>query len=134
MHVYGLITNHFCSVIGHPARSSPRSINLLSNVQRGDGSISRPLQHPNKRLKGSVWVFLAVVVFILGLAKFYLNGVNMGIEALAFCTLLVVILIVGGLVSLYETLTTTAAQTAATVVMEQIPEQVRVYRHYSKKC
>lgn len=94
-------------------------------MQRRDGSISRPPQHSTKRLKGSVWAFLAVVVFILGLAKFYFNGVNMGIEALAFCTLLVVILIVGGLVSLYEALTTTAAQTAAAAAMEQIPEQVR---------
>lgn len=45
-------------------------------------------------------------------------------EALTFCFMLVVILIVGSLMYLYETLTTTAAQTAATVGMEQIPEQV----------
>lgn len=116
----------FCSTINSSARTSPRSINLLSNVQRTNGSISRQAQQQTKRIKSSVWAFLAIIVFILGLVKFYVNGVNMGIEALAFCTLLVVILIIGGLVSLYEALTTTAAQTAAVAVMEQIPEQVRV--------
>lgn len=113
------------SAINQPGRAtSPRSINLLSNVQRRNGSVSRPPDPPTKKLKGSVWAFFAIIVFVLAIAKFYFNGVNMGMEALAFCSLLIVILIVGGLVSLYEALTTTAAQTAAAAVMEQIPEQV----------
>lgn len=86
-------------------------------------------QQPTKRFKGSLWAFFAIVIFVLGLAKFCFNGINMGIEAVAFCTLLIVILIVGGLVSFYEVLTTTAAQNAASsaaITMEQISEQVSV--------
>lgn len=121
---YKLYLLSFYSAVGHPGRPSSRSINLLSNVQRRSGSVSRPPEQPTKKLKGSVWAFFAIIVFVLAIAKFYFNGVNMGMEALAFCSLLVVILIVGGLVSLYEALTTTAAHTAAAAAMEQIPEQV----------
>ncbi|XP_068913505.1 uncharacterized protein [Tenebrio molitor] len=63
---------------------------------------------PTAKLKCGVWVFFAIVTFFLAGAKYYFHGVNIGMEAFAFCSLLVIILIIGGLVSLYEAITATA--------------------------
>jgi len=63
---------------------------------------------PTAKLKCGVWAFFAIVTFFLAGAKYYFHGVNIGMEAFAFCSLLVVILIIGGLVSLYEAITSTA--------------------------
>ncbi|XP_022916217.1 uncharacterized protein [Onthophagus taurus] len=73
------------------------------------------------KIKCGVWAFFAIITFFIALAKFYFHGANMGMEALAFCALLVFILLVGGLVSLYEAVTSCPlhGQNSAQVSNEQ---------------
>ncbi|KAJ8923038.1 hypothetical protein NQ315_001586 [Exocentrus adspersus] len=60
---------------------------------------------PTSKLKCGVWIFFAVVTFFLAGAKYYFHGINIGVEALVFCSLLVIVLIIGGLISLCEAIT-----------------------------
>ncbi|GJQ81763.1 hypothetical protein Trydic_g310 [Trypoxylus dichotomus] len=78
-----------------------RSMTLLPS--RDSGSVSPSA--PNTGLKCGVWAFFAIVTFFIAGAKFYFHGGTIGMEAMAFCSFLILILIIGGLVSLYETVT-----------------------------
>lgn len=53
---------------------------------------------------------------------------NSGVEAFAFCSLLLIILIVGGLISLYEAITTTpsAPQGESIMITEQQEEDTHI--------
>lgn len=53
----------------------------------------------------------------------------MGMEALAFCSLIVVILIVGGVVSLYEALTWAPVQVPSSAAHHTTQEQVPFYQN-----
>ncbi|KAG5890766.1 hypothetical protein JTB14_016503 [Gonioctena quinquepunctata] len=57
---------------------------------------------PTSKLKCGMWIFFALVTFFLAGAKYLFHGINIGVEVLAFCSLLVVVLIIGGLISLCE--------------------------------
>ncbi|XP_044252955.1 uncharacterized protein LOC123003945 [Tribolium madens] len=82
----------------------------LEIITTGQIHTPTPRRHgtPTAKFKCGVWVFFAIVTFFLAGAKYYFHGVNIGMEAFAFCSLLVIILIIGGLVSLYEAITATA--------------------------
>ncbi|VEN53426.1 unnamed protein product [Callosobruchus maculatus] len=74
----------------------------LEMVATAQNPTTRTRASPTSKLKCGVWIFFALVTFFLAGSKYYFHGINIGVEALVFCTLLVVVLIVGGLVSLCE--------------------------------
>ncbi|KAJ8983973.1 hypothetical protein NQ317_008677 [Molorchus minor] len=57
------------------------------------------------KLKCGVWIFFAVVAFLLASVKYYFHEINIGMEALVFCSLFLIAWIIGGLVSFCETMT-----------------------------
>ncbi|XP_023012113.2 uncharacterized protein isoform X1 [Leptinotarsa decemlineata] len=74
----------------------------LEMIAPGHTATIRNNVSPTSRMKCGVWIFFALVTFFLAVAKYYFHGINIGVEVLAFCSLLVVVLIIGGLISLCE--------------------------------
>ncbi|XP_018561223.1 uncharacterized protein LOC108903494 isoform X2 [Anoplophora glabripennis] len=77
----------------------------LEMIAPGHTPTARNNNSPKSKLKCGVWIFFAVVTFFLAGAKYYFHGINIGVEALVFCSLLVIVLIIGGLISLCEAIT-----------------------------
>lgn len=91
------------------------SMQGLANEQSQNQTVTTGRANtPTAKLKCGVWAFFAILTFFIAGAKYYFHGSNMGIEALAFCSLLVIVLIIGGLVSLYEALSKVPAATQTT--------------------
>nr|CAH7728420.1 unnamed protein product [Callosobruchus chinensis] len=86
----------------------PQMGGSLEMVATAHNPTTRSRTSPTSKLKCGVWIFFALVTFFLAGSKYYFHGINIGVEALVFCTLLVVVLIVGGLVSLCEAMLTYA--------------------------
>lgn len=106
----------------HSNNNNGSSGNVVNNVEQSNNAVNRSLTLLPSRENGTatprtisspatggvkcgVWVFFAMVTFFIAGAKFYFHGGTIGMEALAFCSFLILILVIGGLVSLYETIT-----------------------------
>ncbi|CAH1956524.1 unnamed protein product [Acanthoscelides obtectus] len=80
----------------------PQMGGSLEMVATAHNPTTRNRHSPTSKLKCGVWIFFALVTFFLAGSKYYFHGINIGVEALVFCALLVVVLIVGGMISLCE--------------------------------
>ncbi|KAK9739301.1 hypothetical protein QE152_g9144 [Popillia japonica] len=101
-----------------------RSVTLLPS--RDNVSVTpRSINTPTTGLKCGVWAFFAMVTFFIAGAKFYFHGGTIGMEALAFCSFLILILIIGGLVSLYETVTSSRRMNQNAQISVQISTSSR---------
>lgn len=87
---------------GSNIRMPPNVARSVEMVDTGQSQVTRHNVSPTSRLKCGVWIFFALVTFFLAGAKYYFHGINIGVEVLVFCSLLVVVLILGGLISLCE--------------------------------
>lgn len=83
-------------------RIPPAATRSSEMVDSEESPATRRNVSPTSKLKCGVWIFFAVVTFFLAGAKYYFHGINIGVEVLVFCSLLVVVLLLGGLISLCE--------------------------------
>ncbi|XP_056638257.1 uncharacterized protein LOC130446197 isoform X1 [Diorhabda sublineata] len=86
---------------GSSIRIPPAVTRSSEMVDSGQSPATRHVSSTSK-LKCGVWIFFAIVTFFLAGAKYYFHGINIGVEVLVFCSLLVVVLLLGGLISLCE--------------------------------
>ncbi|KAJ8972624.1 hypothetical protein NQ314_000080 [Rhamnusium bicolor] len=86
----------------------PQMGRSLEMIAPGNTPTTRNNASPTSKLKCGVWIFFAI---------------NIGVEALVFCSLLVIVLIIGGLISLCEAITSYSPSNTPIEAPVQMTEQ-----------
>ncbi|XP_049818265.1 uncharacterized protein LOC109600626 isoform X2 [Aethina tumida] len=78
-----------------------RSLEMITN--QNQTTTPRRLRRPTSKYKCGMWISFAMFFLFFAGFKYYMNGqVNIGVEAVVFCLFLVLLLVVGGFISLFE--------------------------------
>uniref|UniRef100_A0A6P7H3Z7 Uncharacterized protein LOC114345823 n=1 Tax=Diabrotica virgifera virgifera TaxID=50390 RepID=A0A6P7H3Z7_DIAVI len=111
---------------GSNIRIPPAVVRTTEMVDTGTQAARHNIS-PTSKLKCGVWIFFALVTFFLAGAKYYFHGINIGIEVLVFCSLLVVVLLLGGLISLCEAIVSySPSHTRSEMPIMAIVEEVNI--------